>query len=588
MAIMIPGEPGPTGSAAERRLFTRLRRELPDECFVLHSLGLANHPTKLWGEGDFVVLSRLGVFVIEVKGGGVSCDKGEWIFRRHDGTESRKREGPFAQAQGAMSAVRDRIHETPHLRGFLYGYGVIMPDETFVQTGPEIELRILWDKRQYHEPLDNFIRQLARYASEELAERKDGKTYRQPQKPDLEEMRQLLRPDFRTALTLNSSLCQLETEQVRLTEEQMHVLRRMEANPRTLIRGAAGTGKTILALDVAAREARRGRALYLCFNRLLGQHVGEHVKLRCAGLPLEAESIHMWFRRLIEDAQLVERLERIPSTDPQFYSSHFPSVAADAILELEREPYSCIVIDEGQDLLRSGYLDVLDLVLEGGLNNGKWSVFYDPSQEIYSGLDPAEVSRLLGFGCAQYRLTVNCRNTQGIAVQTSIVSGIDSAIEGAIEGGLAENEFVASTQHAVSRLEHWVRRLRAEGLGRNDMIILGTRTLANSSLGATSRVDGLRIRDISRSDEKVRDSLDYCTMHAFKGLERKAVLAWDVDSIDMDEHRLLHYCGLSRARSCLVTFVAESQRESYTRFAQEFGQRQAERLRPDSIPDVPN
>ena len=43
-------------------------------------LGLADHRKKIWGEADIVILSEKGVFVLEVKGGTVSCKDGVWTF----------------------------------------------------------------------------------------------------------------------------------------------------------------------------------------------------------------------------------------------------------------------------------------------------------------------------------------------------------------------------------------------------------------------------------------------------------------------------------------------------------------------------
>ena len=50
MAIMVPDTIRENASKAERRLFNRFRSELPDNCYVLHSLGLVSHATKIWGE----------------------------------------------------------------------------------------------------------------------------------------------------------------------------------------------------------------------------------------------------------------------------------------------------------------------------------------------------------------------------------------------------------------------------------------------------------------------------------------------------------------------------------------------------------
>ena len=56
----------------------------------------------------------------------------------------------------------------------------------------------------------------------------------------------------------------------RLTEEQAGCLEVIQHELRVAISGAAGTGKTILALVEAARQAKGGRrVLFVCFNRAL-------------------------------------------------------------------------------------------------------------------------------------------------------------------------------------------------------------------------------------------------------------------------------------------------------------------------------
>ena len=49
-----------------------------------------------------------------------------------------------------------------------------------------------------------------------------------------------------------------EEKLLRLTEEQYDRLEELEDNPRCLFEGAAGTGKTLLAVEFARRRARAG------------------------------------------------------------------------------------------------------------------------------------------------------------------------------------------------------------------------------------------------------------------------------------------------------------------------------------------
>ena len=58
--------------------------------------------------------------------------------------------------------------------------------------------------------------------------------------------------------------------------------------------------------------------------------------------------------------------------------------------------------------------------MESGDESGD---FYDPRQNLYEGTDPMGLRRLIDTSAAQFRLTVNCRNTQAIATHTALLSG---------------------------------------------------------------------------------------------------------------------------------------------------------------------
>src|SRR3954447_9567164 len=101
-----------TKSRAERLVFDLLRDiDLPD-AVALHSVGLSKHEYKRWGELDFVILSPKGLFVLEVKGGGVGCHEGIWTYTDRFGQEHRNSEGPFKQAQSGLMGLKSRLEET--------------------------------------------------------------------------------------------------------------------------------------------------------------------------------------------------------------------------------------------------------------------------------------------------------------------------------------------------------------------------------------------------------------------------------------------------------------------------------------------
>src|SRR5207245_2072445 len=87
---------------------------------------------------------------------------------------------------------------------------------------------------------------------------------------DREAVLESLRGDFDLVPSLPTRIGWVREELIRLTAEQSDYLARLEENPRVLVRGGAGTGKTMLAVEEAARAAKSGdRVLFLCFNRLL-------------------------------------------------------------------------------------------------------------------------------------------------------------------------------------------------------------------------------------------------------------------------------------------------------------------------------
>jgi len=82
-------------SAAERKVFS-LFKELSydDRTYLLHSVNLPYHKYKQWAEIDFLLISRKGVLVFEVKGGEVYRYDGIWYGKDRWGNEHRKSEGP--------------------------------------------------------------------------------------------------------------------------------------------------------------------------------------------------------------------------------------------------------------------------------------------------------------------------------------------------------------------------------------------------------------------------------------------------------------------------------------------------------------
>lgn len=574
MALLIPATPVDcTGS--ERQVFHRLERELDDDWIVLHSLHLLRHRTKIAGEADFVVLSTKGIFVIEVKGSSnVSCQNGIWRYGTPgSGTYYEKKESPFVQAQDAMFELRRILSADPAFSDLLLGSGVVMPHAIFTAEGPEIEQAVLLDARRYSKNLGFYIGQLSRHW-DELYQRTHRPARRTPTRPELRAIRQRLRPDLEATPGLATIFNGLEERLLLLTNQQIRTVRGVENNPRTLVIGRAGTGKTVIAIDRALRLGAAGaRVQYLCFNQLLARHVAAGLTGRPGASNVQVRHIHGLFRDTIVKAGLTQRLNDAATTEERdFYGRVFPELFFEAVVQTAYEPADVLIVDEAQDVLTPPMLDAVDLMVKDGLARGRWTMFLDPLQDIYGAQSAEAMEILKNAGYAEYQLSENCRSTREVATQCSIISGIDVAIESAIPGVQCDCIYYKDRNELLARIEAELRKLIAGGVAIKDIVILSTLRLENSAIAGMEQIAGFRIHDLSQPIQ-AEHTLHFSTMHAFKGLERRVVLAIDLESLGADHVTLLHYAGLSRAITLLCPFLPIAERKAYELQARRYGER---------------
>jgi len=580
MANMIPDNVKDNAPLWERILFNRFRNELTDEFIILHSLGIARHRSKRWGECDFVLIAPGGIIFLEVKGGGVQCQKGKWTYTSPDGKSYTKTESPWEQAKNAMFSVKKDLEiKHPEFRNILFGFGVVMPDDVFSVTGPELEQEYLLDRRNWHMNLSHYIKQLI-MIWEKRYYTVTGDRPKCLSRRDIETIRKALRPDTVSAYTLASRLNFAEKQMVNLTSSQIRAFQGLQDNGHVLIEGTAGTGKTLIAFEQARRFAGEDlKVLFLCFSRLLAMHINTNIiKLDDLSGKVYVSTLHGLFKNTIIDAGLKERLETLERDNENgyFYKSIFPRIFQEAVLIKIPDIYDVLIIDEAQDILSTENLDALDLILNKGLRNGNWQVYLDRMQNIYN---PDKINEALKYleetGYAKYRLTLNCRNTLEVAVSTSVISKIDMALAGAVSGGYQKSIYYRNGlfKKTVGSI---VKELHAQGFHSNDIIFLSTRQLDKSSFSEIRSINGRSLIDLTKENSK--KGYDFCTMHAFKGLERKMVIAADVfdqDIPDLKRH-ILCYSGLSRALTGLILLVNEKDKKEHEKSMREFGARLAE------------
>lgn len=538
-------------SNAERKMYDVLQELNLKNAYVLHSLGLPRHRSKIYGEIDFVVVCERGVACLEIKGGRVECRDGQWSFIDRYGTERVKPEGPFAQVTGNMFSLRDILKRhfegNPHMRNILMASGVVFPDITFHSDSQEIIPEIIYDRTT--EDISEYMNRVFDYWQQ--------RQHREPSKlspSDIREIVQFLRADFCFIPSLNDRLEQVEQKLVRLTKEQAQLMQALGMNDHLIVEGGAGTGKTLLAAEFARRQLEQGdRVLYLTYNKNLAHHV-------MRSLPesgqLKVVNIHALFGEYISVD--VEELKKDPQNyfsqvlPERFYDYISDKMAIDP--EAEKLQYDVLIMDEGQDILKPLYLYSLDCLLKGGLDHGRWAVFYDEKQNIYNPEYQEGMDILLSYPHTKFRLFVNCRNTVQIGTYSAKASGVTFA-EFMRENGEEVGKISYEDEKDYGRkIKEILKVLREGKVSAGDITFLSPKKYKNSKLAAM-KVKVNELNDNFQPDPAVPV---YATIQGFKGLDAKVVILCDVEALRSETFSQYIYLAGTRARTLLYIVGTKS------------------------------
>jgi superfamily I DNA/RNA helicase len=526
---------------SEREACERFLEGLPETMRVFHSVPhvtQTDHGARD-GEIDLIVLDpNQGLLVLEVKGGkevGYDQDRG-WYSTSHDG-QTHSIKDPFTQARRNLYSVRDRIRDAGIFSRheelpFTYGYGCVFP-HAVVQNGampmhvrPElcIDARGLQRAEDSIEALFGFWR---------------GKKGREEKVDGWADVvaDQVLAPSFRAEESLRVRIEREQAQFVELTEEQTEVYARiLQANRQALVQGVAGTGKTILAQHRATELAESGEeTLYLCFNRLLADHLAEDL----SGVEnLTVATFHELADVLSQRTRAVEFPE---DPDQEFWDEGAADLLLQAI-EATATRYDALVVDEAQDFRETWWLPVRELIDP----EGYFYVFCDPEQNVYdTNLEPIEDLP------THVPLTTNCRTTTRIRkfAESLVDLGDITDAKHLADGEPVETYAFEEREEQVDILEDVVRRLKQDiGLSSSEIVLLSPFTREKSVLG--NRLVGYHIEPINLKSPS-EDTLYHSTILGYKGMDAPAVVVFDVMADHVASQDSHIYVGCSRAQNLL-------------------------------------
>lgn len=592
MAKMIPPYCDDDAPGSEKHVFRCLKEDRDTaEWTVLHSLGLARRRSGPYGEIDFVaIIPREGIVCLEVKGGGVSCRNGVWRTVGRSGNVHELLKSPFRQVQDAMFALRASIQRhfpahSPESQCPI-GCAVVFPDVSEVPLTPEFEPTDVICSKDL-QPISASIRRLIR---RRLREHQPSRRPRHPEPPQVRAIRDFLRPEFYRVAAMSVRIERAEEDLLRLTEEQYDRLDELEHNPRCLFEGAAGTGKTLLAVEFARRRAGAGdRVLLVCFNRLLGAWLQEQLRDSTVTVGTWHEVLEQSIRDSSVHEEFLARQRELNEGDSEaqrtLYDEEYPRYAESALLELDEPPFDVLVMDEAQDLIDPGKLPLLDISIRGGLGGGRWSMFGDFTRQslyhrnrgdgnrdriadlqAYGRGNPESAQGGLQF--VRARLTRNCRNTKNIAEHTAFLAGFERPPfkQGAESGIDVEYRYWGPSSRWHDLLTQTIEYLvKKEKIPAVDITILTPGRAERESLLKIKRIGGHPLIDCALDRRFDRLGIWVATIHAFKGMESPIIIIPAIDRKLEEWDPSLLYVGMSRARSHLILIVHEKLRDAVER-----------------------
>ena len=544
MAIMIPGmetKDDFNASGGELLLY-ELLQQLPDDYYIFHSTHwneqrrrneYSSRKYVQWGEADFTVFHpAYGFIIFEVKDGLISYSRERgWIqINRNSGVA--KTIDPMDQAERSKYYFLDRIKsrfggQSPYT--FCSAVWFTAGDRANIEGSLPLN---------YKEEIVLWSNDLQSATSAEMALRRIYRFYDARVVEPTEEMTakvlDTLSPEFGVVQTIRSRTLAAKALFRRMTTEQMYLLDYLEEQDEAAIHGAAGTGKTIMAVQKAKSLAQTDRVLFLCFNRFLKSHLEQSY----------GTSTNISFFTL----------DGLAGAFTGAFNGS-PEERTDTITEFLMDwdeyelPFKHIIVDEGQDFIDM-HLQLLHDIAQA--HHGYFYVFYDRNQFVQGMNYPEWLDKME----CRLILSKNCRNTKEIAITSTRPIGIDEdrikmRREVIDDGAIKPNLFFVDDKPALKEyLSKLISKYIASGLTDKDIVVLSMKPEGKSILTKDDlRLPGNRVL----AKEQSEDGILFTTVRKFKGLEAMAVICIDIDSetFENSKGRSVFYVGTSRAMTYL-------------------------------------
>lgn len=574
-------------SIAERKVFDKAVESKilkAKDNYLFHSLRVQDANIRLSGEVDYVYLDKEFIFFLEVKGGEVKYDSITNQWWTLGGT---KKQDPFKQVCSYLFDIRDKhfpqvFYSDYYDQKLKFGYGVLFPESgkpigfnkyskdhrgySIEYTTEIMYLKSDHDRRFsfdiYLERLKKYWRNYSKYT---------GRGYNGINGKDLNKIKNYFRTDLVFKVPISEHLTDDKRETKNYTEKQKDILKSINKNSEFgfFINGGPGTGKSIIALEHAYQKALKGhKVLLLCFNKCLAVNLE---KMFCDAFPeisrelFEASTLHSLLLSNLKNYGFEVEVTGEENFWPQTLPELFKKAFTDYKLE---DLYDYIIIDEGQDIFRTLYMDCIELLLKGGWDSKAWVIFMDREfQTIYSDFDGEYLDLFKKrYQAVLLDLDLNCRNTPSIVKRAHIHTGLKE-LECIKKDRLRpELKFYDTFQDLFQSVEKLIDSLSVQKIKLGSISVLANNNIIEQFFSSNSSRYILLKENACRIPE---DRVTLSTPHSFKGLENDFIIYTGRDHFNPEDSntKVEYYISYTRAKTQLYLFFNESIKKSLTTFS---------------------
>lgn len=342
---------------------------LPSETWYLkHNYNLSTHPSskgKVEGQIDFIVLSKFGLLVIEVKGGGLKVDENDCYYS-YNKYGQYITQNPFIQAKEYVHSLKNLNEKSnvfvfravifPHESGFeLKGNQLIGYQDIFFSKRDYAELDSDFAiNKVFFEFVSNLGKKTRKHNITELnpswSNQKINSNlfvyYPELSSKDIRRLKSELFP-IQSSFGYNPDRINSEI----ILNENYEILKGLRRNIKVMVQGGPGTGKTTLSQKFLAEcLLKQQKGIYFCANKLIRSKL-EHI--------------------------IINEYELDPNYIEFFIYSEFFNI------DVVYNDVDFAIFDEAQEYFDKGLFDFIEL-LDKDFDNPKILVLYDPDQSIIS------------------------------------------------------------------------------------------------------------------------------------------------------------------------------------------------------------